>query len=83
MFVVEAVQNFEQLSHLCPFLVNTEDERLKRMMDMFRPDITLAIESGGSPPTTVAKHVERTIRVEYKLAQLKEERARNFEAKKN
>ena len=68
MSVVEAVRNFEQLSPLCHFLVNTEDERLKRMMDMFHPDIALAIENGGSPPTMVTKGVERVIRVEYRLA---------------
>ena len=50
---------------------------------MFRPDIALAIESGGSPPTMVEKCVERAICVEYKLAQLKEERAQNFEARNN
>ncbi|KAL5556896.1 hypothetical protein UlMin_039132 [Ulmus minor] len=45
MTVIEAVNKFEQ----------TEEDRLKRMMDMFKPDIALAIESGGSPPTTVAR----------------------------
>ncbi|KAL5560800.1 hypothetical protein UlMin_037011 [Ulmus minor] len=44
MTVMEAVRKFEQLAQ----------ERLRRMMDMFRPDIALAIESGGGPPTTVA-----------------------------
>ena len=53
------------------------------MMDMFRPDIALAIESGGSPPTTVAKCIEMAIREEYRLAWLKKERAQNFEARKN
>ena len=78
MMVVEVVSKFEQLSRLCPFLVKTEEERLRWMMDMFRPKIALAIESGRSPPTTAAKCVERAIRIEYILAQLKEERARNF-----
>ena len=45
------------------------------MIDMLHPDITLAIENGGSMSTIVAKCFERAIRVEYKLAQLKEERA--------
>ena len=48
------------------------------MMDIFRPETTLAIESGRNPPTTVAKCVKRAIRIEYRLSQLKEERARNF-----
>ena len=50
---------------------------------MLRPDIALAIESGGGPPTTLVECVDRAIRVEYRLAKLKEERARNFEPKKN
>ena len=50
---------------------------------MFRLDIALAIESRGGPPTTVADCMDRAIRVEYRLAQLKEERARHFEAKRN
>lgn len=83
MTVVEVIQKFEQLAHMCPFLVAMEEDRLRRMMNMFRPDITLAIESGGGPPTTVVECVDRAIRVEYRLAQLKEERARNFEARKN
>ena len=83
MTVVEAVSKFEKLSYLCPFLVKTEKEMLRRMMDMFRPEIALAIESGGSPPTIVAKCVERAICIEYRLAQLKEERAWNFEARRN
>ncbi|KAL5577023.1 hypothetical protein UlMin_018722 [Ulmus minor] len=83
MTVIEAVTKFEQLARLCPFLVATEEERTRKMMDMFCPDIALAIESGGSPPVSVAECVERALRVEYRLAQLKEERARKFEARKN
>ncbi|KAL5561904.1 hypothetical protein UlMin_031651 [Ulmus minor] len=83
MTVIEAVTKFEQLARLCPSLVAIEEERTRKMMDMFCPDITLAIESGGSPPASVAECVERALRVEYRLAQLKEERARKFEARKN
>ena len=64
MTVVEAVSKFEQLSRLCLFLVRTEEERLRQMMNMFRLEISLAIESGGIPSTTVAKFVERAIRIE-------------------
>ncbi|KAL5579140.1 hypothetical protein UlMin_011582 [Ulmus minor] len=83
MTVIEAVTKFEQLARLCPSLVATEEERTRKMMDMFCPDIALAIESGGSPPVSVAECVERALRVEYRLAQLKEERARKFEVRKN
>ena len=49
-------------------MLRTEEDRLKRMMDMFKPDIALAIESDGSLPTTVARCVERVVRIEYRMA---------------
>ena len=83
MTVMEAVRKFEQLSRLYPFLANIKEERVKTMMDMFCLNIALAIESGGGPLTTMADCVDRAIRVEYRLAQLKKERSRHFEAKRN
>ncbi|KAL5561951.1 hypothetical protein UlMin_031698 [Ulmus minor] len=83
MTVIEAVNKFEQLSRVCPHMLRTEEDRLKRMMDMFKPDIALAIESGGSPPTKVARCVERAVRIEYRMAQVKEERNKYFEAKRS
>ncbi|KAL5580554.1 hypothetical protein UlMin_012996 [Ulmus minor] len=83
MTVIEVVNKFEQLSRVCPHMLRTEEDRLKRMMDMFKPDIALAIESGGSPPTTVARCVERAVRIEYRMAQVKEERNKYFEAKRS
>ena len=83
MTVIEAVNKFEQLSRLCPSMIRTEEDKLRRIMDMLRPDITLAIESGGSPPRTVAKCVERAIRIEYRMAQVKEEKNKYYEAKRN
>ena len=77
------MNKFEQLSLLCPFMVRTEEERLRRMMDMFWPNIALAIESGGSPPTTVARCIERVVRIQYRMTQLKEEMTKYYEAKKN
>ncbi|KAL5560671.1 hypothetical protein UlMin_036882 [Ulmus minor] len=71
MTVIEAVTKFEQLARLCPSLAATEEERTRKMMDMFCPDIALAIERGGSPPVSVEECVERALRVEYRLAQLK------------
>ena len=49
------------------------------MLEMFRPDISLAIESGGDQPTTTTDYVERAYRVEHRLNQLKEMRQRMFE----
>ncbi|GMN33520.1 hypothetical protein TIFTF001_048265 [Ficus carica] len=82
MFVTEAVRKFDQLARLCPHLVPTEDERVRRMLDMFRPEIAVVIDSGEKPPTTVAECVERALRAEYRLAQAKQERAKFFEEKK-
>ncbi|KAL5567827.1 hypothetical protein UlMin_024402 [Ulmus minor] len=83
MTVIDAVNKFEQLSRLCPSMIRTEEDKLRRIMDMLRPDITLAIESGGSPPRTVAKFVERAIRIEYRMALVKEEKNKYYEAKRN
>ncbi|KAL5572377.1 hypothetical protein UlMin_021974 [Ulmus minor] len=83
MTVIDAVNKFEQLSRLCPSMIRTEEDKLRRIMDMLRPDITLAIESGRSPPHTVAKCVERAIRIEYRMAQVKEEKKKYYEAKRN
>ncbi|KAL5548820.1 hypothetical protein UlMin_004051 [Ulmus minor] len=45
MTVAATVKKFEQLARLCPYLVPTEEQRTKRMLEMFRPDISLAIET--------------------------------------
>ncbi|KAL5583600.1 hypothetical protein UlMin_016042 [Ulmus minor] len=37
MSVTEAVRKFDQLARLCPYLVPTEEERVRRMLEMFRP----------------------------------------------
>ena len=36
MSVTEAVAKFNQLARLCPLLVPTEEERVRRMMEMFK-----------------------------------------------
>ncbi|KAL5560715.1 hypothetical protein UlMin_036926 [Ulmus minor] len=83
MTVIKAVNKFEQLSRFFPSMIRTEEDKLRRIMDMLRPDITLAIESGRSPPRTVAKCVERAIHIEYRMAQVKEEKNKYYEAKRN
>ena len=35
MTIVEAVNKFERLAKLCPYLVPTEEQRIKRMLEMF------------------------------------------------
>ena len=59
MTVAAAVKKFEQLARLCPYLVPTEEQRTKRMLEMFRPDISLAIESGGDQSKTTSDCIER------------------------
>ena len=49
------------------------------MLEMFQPDISLAIESGGDQPTTITDCIEHAYRAEHCLNQLKEMRNRMFE----
>lgn len=82
MTVAATVKKFEQLARLCPYLVPTEEQRVKRMLEVFRPDISLAIESGRGQPATTADCIEKAYRAEHRLNQLKEMRARMFETRK-
>ncbi|GMN18935.1 hypothetical protein TIFTF001_048557 [Ficus carica] len=82
MSVVEAVNKFEQLGRLCPELVPNEKEKVRRMMKMFRTDISKQVSAGSSPPTLVADCISRAMRAEYWINQDKEARAQIFKAKK-
>ncbi|KAL5546618.1 hypothetical protein UlMin_006305 [Ulmus minor] len=82
MTVAATVKKFEQLARQCPYLVPTEEQRVKRMLEVFRPDISLAIESGGGQPATMADCIEKAYRAEHRLNQLREIRARMFETRK-
>ncbi|GMN19613.1 hypothetical protein TIFTF001_039854 [Ficus carica] len=82
MTVMEAVQKFEQLARLCPELVPTEKEKVRRMMKMFRTDISKQVNAGSSPPTLVSDCVSRAIRAEYWINRDKEARAQIFKARK-
>ena len=79
MTVAEAVRKFERLSKLCPYLVPTEEQWVKRMLEMFRPDISLIIESGGDQPTITTNCVERAYRAKHRLNQLKDMREHLYE----
>ena len=35
MTIAEAVRKFERLAKLCPYLVPTKEQRVKRMLEMF------------------------------------------------
>ncbi|KAL5564975.1 hypothetical protein UlMin_028139 [Ulmus minor] len=41
MSVTEAVRKFDQLARLCPYLVPTEEERVRRILEMFRPELAM------------------------------------------
>ncbi|GMN28561.1 hypothetical protein TIFTF001_049460 [Ficus carica] len=79
---IQAVKKFEQLARLCPELVPNETEKVRRMMKMFRTDISKQVSAGSSPPTLVSDCVSRAIRAEYWINQDKKTRARNFKARR-
>ncbi|GMN54115.1 hypothetical protein TIFTF001_023248 [Ficus carica] len=80
--VAEAVKKFEQLARLCPHLISSERDKIRRMIRMFRSDLTVVISSGPHPPLTVAECVSRAIRAEYWVGQNKEQRAKFFKEKR-
>ena len=80
--VIDAVQRFERLARLCPHMVTNEEEKVRRMMEMFRSDIATMVDVGDSAPSTVAECVDRAIRAEYRLAQEKEDKKKFFEERK-
>ncbi|GMN66860.1 hypothetical protein TIFTF001_035922 [Ficus carica] len=80
--VAEAVKKFEQLARLCPHLISSERDKVRRMMRMFRSDLAVVISSGPHPPLTVAECVSRAIRAEYWVGQNKEQRAKFFKERK-
>ncbi|GMN31600.1 hypothetical protein TIFTF001_049699 [Ficus carica] len=82
MTVMEAIKKFEQLARLCPELVLSETEKVRRMMKIFQTDIAKQLSAGSSPPTLVSDYVSRAIRAEYWINQDKEARAQIFKAKK-
>ncbi|GMN66838.1 hypothetical protein TIFTF001_035910 [Ficus carica] len=82
MTVIEAVKKFEQLACLCPKLVSSETEKVRRMMKMFRTDISKQVSAGSSPPTLVSNCVSQAIGAEYWINQDKEARAQIFKARK-
>ena len=68
MIVIEAVTMFNQLARLCPLLVPTEEERVRRMMQMFKPELAMVVDSSNHPPITIPDYVERTLRDSEKTA---------------
>ena len=48
-------------------VIQNLEHRAKWMLEMFRPNITLEIESGGGQPTTMVDYIEKTYMIEYCL----------------
>ncbi|GMN63837.1 hypothetical protein TIFTF001_032907 [Ficus carica] len=71
-----------ELARLCPHLISSERDKVRRMMRMFRSDLAVVISSGPYPPITVAECVSRAIRAEYWVGQNREQRAKFFKDKK-
>ena len=67
MTVTEVVRKFERLPRLCSYLVPTEEQQTKIMLEMFQPDISYAIERRGDQPITATDCVERAYRAEHQL----------------
>ena len=73
MTVTEAVTKFNQLARLRPHLVPTEEEWVRRMIEMFKSELAMAVDIGLEPPTTMADCVTRALKVEYHMMQVKKE----------
>ncbi|GMN75112.1 hypothetical protein TIFTF001_052565 [Ficus carica] len=82
MSFTDVVHKFDQHARFYPHLVPIEDERIRRMLDMFCPKIAVVTDSGEQQPTTVAEYVRRALHAEYCLAKAKQEKAKFFEEKK-
>ncbi|GMN61621.1 hypothetical protein TIFTF001_030710 [Ficus carica] len=81
--VTEVVKRFNQLARLCTHMVPNEEEWLRRMIGMLRPEIVVIVDSGTAPPTTTAECVKCALRVEYHLNKQKESQPRQSEVLKN
>ena len=75
MTVAETVRKFERLERLCQFLQLSEEERIRRMLEMFHPVIAILVETGGIPVTR-AECYERALCAEFRLNQMKAEKLR-------
>ena len=75
MTVAEIVRKFERLERLCQFLQLSEEERIRRMLEMFRPKIAIFVKTGGLLGT-MAECYERALCAEFRLNQMKAEKLR-------
>ena len=79
MSVADAVKRFNQLARLCPELVPTDRERIRRLMRMFKIDNALVVDIGGQAPKDVEDCIKGATKAEFRIARDKEEREKNFQ----
>ncbi|KAL5561945.1 hypothetical protein UlMin_031692 [Ulmus minor] len=68
--VDEVVRQFDQLARFCPHLVSTDNDRTRRLISVFRPEITNTVDAGTSGPQSYADCIERAQRAEYHLSKV-------------
>ena len=75
------MRKFERLAKLCSYLVSMEGMRVRRIHEILRPDIPLAIESGRRSATTIIDCLEHVYRADQYFNQLKEKKQLMFDDK--
>ncbi|KAL5575240.1 hypothetical protein UlMin_016939 [Ulmus minor] len=68
--VDEVVRQFDQLARFCPHLVSTDNNRTRRLISVFRPEIANTVDAGTSGPQSYADCIERAQRAEYHLSKV-------------
>ncbi|KAL5547238.1 hypothetical protein UlMin_006925 [Ulmus minor] len=68
--VDEVVRQFDQLARFCLHLVSTDNDRTRRLISVFRPEIANTVDAGMSGPQSYADCIERAQRAEYHLSKV-------------
>ncbi|KAL5577112.1 hypothetical protein UlMin_018811 [Ulmus minor] len=68
--VDEVVRQFDQLARFCPHLLSTDNDRTRRLISVFRPEIANTVDAGTSGPQSYADCIERAQRAEYHLSKV-------------
>ncbi|KAL5581166.1 hypothetical protein UlMin_013608 [Ulmus minor] len=68
--VDEVVRQFDQLARFCPHLVSTDNDRTRRLISVFRPEIAKTVDARTSEPPSYADCIERAQQAEYHLSKV-------------
>ena len=71
-------QSLEYRKHWYPYILLTEEERAREMLEMLRPDIACVVKNSDKLTTTMADCFGRAFRAKYRLAQIQEEKAKEI-----